>query len=104
MTASSGTESIGIFYEILLVYCFQYPNQSRLDKFVFKTRYPQGALFGAARLRYVFAPDRLRYVRHPVQPLYQIRQVGVQVFGIHLLGHFVDAGGCILPQPLKAFP
>jgi len=34
---------------------------SRLNKFVFKTRYLQGTLFGAAWLWNIFTPDRLRY-------------------------------------------
>jgi len=72
MTASQRSAPIRIFHEILLVHRFQYPYKSCLNKFVFKTRYPQGTLLGTARLRYIFAPDRLRNVCHLVQPIYQV--------------------------------
>src|SRR3990172_13348107 len=104
MTAPFWTESIGVSYEVLFVYCFEYADKSGLNEFVFKTWYPQGALFVAAGLRYVLPPDRLRPVCHHVQPCCKVCQVCIQVFGILFPGHFVNAGGCILPQPLEAFP
>src|SRR3989337_376995 len=72
MTVAFRTESVGVSYEVLLVYRFEYSHKSGLDKLVFKTWYPQGALFVAARLGYVLTPDRLRSVCHPVQPLCQV--------------------------------
>jgi hypothetical protein len=72
MTTAGWTESIRVFYEVLFVYCVQYPNHPGLNKFVLETWYPQRALFGATRLGYVSAPDSLRYVCHPVKPIYQV--------------------------------
>jgi hypothetical protein len=39
-----------------------------------------------------------------VQPPYQIDKVALQILGIFCFGHFIDAGSCILAQPLKASP
>jgi hypothetical protein len=50
------------------------------------------------------SPDRLRLVRHPVQPIEQIRQIDLQILGVNILGHVVDARGCVFPQPLKTSP
>ena len=105
MATSAWTESIGVRYEVLLVYCFQNPNQARLNKFVFKAWYPQGALFGAARLgNYTSAgqvavctPSGAAVLSDP--PDWR-RGSAAYMF----LGHFVDAGGCVFPQPLEASP
>jgi len=39
-----------------------------------------------------------------MQPFDQTVQVGLQIFGVHFLGRFIDAGSRILSQPLKASP
>jgi hypothetical protein len=104
MKASAVPESIGVFYKVLLVYRFEYPDKSSFYKLVFKTWYPQRTSFIAPRLMYLLPPDRLRYVCHPMQPSKQISQGGIKVLGIHILGHFVNAGSGVFPEPLKAFP
>jgi hypothetical protein len=39
-----------------------------------------------------------------MQPFDQTVQVGLQIYSVHFLGHFVDASSRILSQPLKASP
>src|SRR4030066_204224 len=83
MTVALWSVSIGVSYEVLFIYCFQYTNKSGLDKLVFKAWYPQGALCVAARLWYIFPPDRLRYVCHPVQ--FCFRRLSASVSGRRFL-------------------
>jgi hypothetical protein len=65
VTASAGTESIGILYEVLFVYRFQYLNQSRLNKFVFKNGIPKG--------RCLAVPGFGMYLRRTGCGMYAIR-------------------------------